>query len=209
MTVAVNDILRATLTWLDRDNSKVMNTWWFKAIGTGTAENLPVFNTISDKMTLIFSNFIDDLHIEFVSDVLLVDKVNPLVGPWEVTENIGLGHLDGGDMSGVEGLTDPLPAGNAVMMTLGTILRKHSGRKYFGGFTEAANGDNSRVAATVITHVAAASFTILGTESVPLTSIELLSVVPNMAGFATNQIVSTVVQGVWRSQRRRQPGVGI
>lgn len=107
-------------------------------------------------------------------------------------------------------IDDPLPAGVAALVKFTTALRKHGGRKFVGGLTEASNDtDGSWTAATVavlgnygaalLTPIAAVD----GGDSVLGDYVTL-----NQAGFATNTMDGVVVDDRPAYQRRRKLNVG-
>lgn len=208
MTVAVGDILRASFKWRDVNGSAIMNVWWLKAVGVGTAANSDVMTGIETWLGNIYVNFNTFLDDDQIGDEILVDKVSPTIGPWEVLETVGLKDPILTSFDG-EAIGEPLPFGVSALMRLQTPLRRHQGRKYFGGFTEAVNGTDGKLLPAIVTAIAAASFDIMAPVIVGASAVELECVIPVMAGFATNTVNATVVNNIWRSQRRRQPAVGI
>lgn len=211
MPIENGDILRAATKILTLQNTYSMNVWWFRATGTGTADEWDTASTIETAIEAYMGVPAFAMKVGTTFPEMLIDQVAweeaPAPAGWKVQQTIWLDEW--GESFVPSGSGDNMPGSDAVLIKLITTLRKHSGRKYLGPFPETENVGNGLVSGTLVTNLGTAAGNLLNDYAVPNSSISVHFVVPNMAGNATNEINSILTSNIWRDQRRRQDGVGI
>lgn len=211
MPIEPNDILRCTTKVLSPNNNYSLNVWWFKATGTGSAAEADVSTAAEAAIESFFGTLGTRMKVGTTFPELLLDQVawelTPAPPSWKTLQTLTLQPW--GETFNPAGSGEPLPTQDAVLLRMITSLRKHQGRKYFGPFTEAENNAEGLVGAAFIQDIVTVSTNLMTAHSIPNSTMELVFVVPNMSGPATNIFNTIIVGNVWRSQRRRQIGVGI
>lgn len=207
MPLAVNDILRTTVSFLDPDGSQIQNVWWHRVETAPPASDADAITSVMNDVAQMYGTIDQDMPATMTVNFVLIDKVEWEVDSWRTQYTVGI-EGDWGSFTPAA-VADRMSAEVAALVRMNTLLRRHSGRKYFGPFTEAVNSADGRIGVGFMTALTAMHTAMLSTVNFPSGGGNLLLVVPNMAGPATNNIVSCVTNNIWRSQRRRQPGVGI
>lgn len=207
MTTSPLDVFRVTTNFLDQMGSQYLNVWHLKATGTGTATDEQTINAVSSHVVDIFAQFSALMHNGMTPNTVQIDKVDWIADHWEVMYTLGVIPFPALTAPAATG--DVLPFGTCALLRLNTMLRKHSGRKYLGGFSETHNNTSGLMTPALQNAIIAGAVAVLAGEDIPTTSLHLDEVIANTNGFSTNDVITCVVGTTWRSQRRRQPGVGI
>jgi len=140
MTVALDDIVRATVRFALPAASAIENVWHFVIGGTGTATDLDVATAVETFLSYVY----ETLDILMDDETTLVDVViNTLlfvVDHWET--GVYVNTLDEiGAFTPASG-GDPMPPGVTAMQRYLSQFPRHEGRKYYAPFTESTNADS-------------------------------------------------------------------
>lgn len=207
MPLDVNDILRTTVCFLDPDGSQIQNVWWHRVLTAAPASDADAVTAVISDISQIYGQIDSNYPVGTTVNFVLIDKVSWEIDSWRTQYTVG---IEGDWGSWVPAAAaDRMSPAVAALVRMNTLLRKHSGRKYFGPFTEGENSAAGRIGAGMMTALSGVHTAILNAMNFPAGGGSIAVVVPNMSGFATNEINSCVSNNIWRSQRRRQPGVGI
>lgn len=207
MPIVDGDYLRVTADLLDPRGNHVMNVWHFQVTGVASPTDANVVSAAEAEILQLYALFDEDIVSGYSDNLILIDKVDWVIDHWETIYTLSNDAWPPGYTPGA--VADELPPGVSSMITLGTLLRKHSGRKYFSGYGEGANTAAGLILAAVMSDMANVAAEILTPRAIPVDGGSLIHVVPNYKGTVMNHVVFTVMNNIWRSQRRRQPGVGI
>ncbi len=197
MTVVQNDVVRATGE-TSRGPDAIQNVMHYRSTNAASITDAQALIDIAQVMDTVFSTMIG-----FITTALSYDQVRAQ----NVTQDVLLGtaaypSLIGGTIAG-----DQLPLQNAAILNFPSSKPKTRGSVFLGGFTEADNAPTGILSGGLQTALVSMAVILLGE----------IVLGPNSWRYVVfNTILKTfvlptgsVIPAVWRTQRRRRPGVGI
>lgn len=211
MPIENGDILRARSEMQFPDSSKLQNVWWFRVTGTGEADEADVAGEIEDALEVMHTMLLPFFYIGMSFTTLVIEQVaweeTPPPAGWKVQQTL----QDAPWMELLEctNVANLLPPANAAMFRMVPVLRKHQGRKYLGGFTENDNLATGLISEALQAELLDVAACTVFTYAIPNSALFFNFVVPNMSGPATLGFTEVIVSNRWKSQRRRETGVGI
>lgn len=205
MSVLPGTLVQATARFKDAQGNDNINVFHFRCDFDVPQTDSGTFDCVDEYVSSVYEEFDTNLDDDFEPYDLKVDAVEFLDGKWEVVQNIGAGAW-GGTID-TSAATDPLPTGVALLAKLYTSLGKHTGRKFFGGFVEAANNEFARFGPSVRTQVLT-GVTKLLTPYVVAVGSSLASIILDRADGTVRDIIAVAVSETPAYQRRRREGTG-
>jgi hypothetical protein len=205
MTVPNGAILRISARFTGPHQQDIINTYTLETDFASPQDETDVLDACDTYLSSIYEEFDD--HIVAVMDPLdmKVDVIQFISGKWEVTQNVG--SKTWGSTIATTGAFHTLPEAASAVGFLYTLLGKHAGRKFFGGFDENANSPTGAIDSTVQTDIIT-GITKLLTPYVISAGNNLASVVIDHAVGTVRNVISVGLKGFWGYQRRRIPGRG-
>ena len=205
MTISSNDILQATVFYSLPESSVMINTFHFHVGGTASVTDPAAVTGVEAWLNEVYGNLATLYRADLSAFDVSVDLLEFLNGKWLTERHVGDAVLT------VDGIavTHAMPPQIAAQCSLYPLNRKHRGRKFFGGLTEASNdedGDVDTVTGIALAQLAAdllAEGELIGTENLPLTYVILDR---TLGGF--NIPYGVVMRANWGTQRRRKQFVG-
>lgn len=198
MSIAVNAVLRATVTLAIGTVSKAQNVYHFEHISGTSKTDEQVVTAIEDYMEALY----DTVKAQMKSDVSLtkVECYELVTGAWEPF-GVGLPVKVGINA------TERLPAGVAMLIHAYKPRTGHSDKKYLAGFCEDQISGDYWVAGA-ITNGGHFGDAWIPQYSGP-DSVELLPISWNMITQVGRTYTGSEVGVTSSYQRRRKPGVGL
>lgn len=197
MTVVQNDVIRATAE-TTRGTNAIQNVLHFRSTNPASVSDAQALTDMAAALDSVFSNLIG--HI---TTALSYDQVRAQ----NVTQDVLLGTAAWPALIGGTKAEHQLPLQSAAIVTFPTAKPKTRGSLYFGGFTELDNEATGIVSATLQTQLVAIAVQLLA--EIVLGPNSWRYVVFNTALKTFVLPTGSVIPQVWRTQRRRRPGVGI
>lgn len=205
MTVATGVVLRASARFNSVNAQDNVNVYWFRTSFASAQTDADTFTAVDTYISSVYADFDDRIRNGWSAVDLKLDVVEFVAGKWVVTQNVGFGSF--GASLTFAGASDALPEGVSPLGFLRTGLGKHTGRKFFFGFTEADSDAGGNIAAAAVTAVVS-GLTKLLTPHVISAGNDLIAVVADQAAGITRDILEVAGSGIFGYQRRRRPGVG-
>lgn len=210
MPIEVNDIVRGAAKILLVSGDYAMNVFWYKLTGTGSADEADVFDAVVANLKALYNLISAQMKAGTTFPEVVVDHVaweeTPPPPGWKVQQTLGIGEWSPTIPPAAAG--DPLPFQDAPCIRMVPVLRKHQGRKYLPAFTETHNTATGYIDPLLMMDLADFGAQMVLLTTVPNSALFLRMVIPNMTGPATLEFNQTIIGNVWRTQRRRQRGVG-
>ena len=205
MTVNDGDVLRVSARFDGYHDQDIVNVYHFRCDFAAPQADVDVMAGVDTYLTSVYVDFDDDLHAQITPVDLKVDVVVFSGGKWVVSQNVGFSSWGAG--INTTGATDPIPPGAAAVAFLQTSLGKHQGRKFFGGFIEAANSPSGAVDNSVQGRILTGVAKLLTPHVISAGNDLITCIVANLDG-AVRDIIGTALNGHWGYIRNRRPGVG-
>lgn len=203
MTIDVGDVLRvvAVISWLDGD---IMQNVFNTAIlsGTGPFDPVDVVDDMVDWMDGLYAELTSDVTGQVDGSEIRVYIYDDVDDDWD---EVGIDAFTWNPSSAVESL----PRGVALLLNAKTTDPDVSGKKYFGGLTEASVTDGILTAA-VVTAGAAVAVEWFGDFVGSATGATFNPGVWSVKDTAHYPMSGTVIiPSIPAYQRRRKNGIGI
>jgi hypothetical protein len=179
-------------------DESVQNTFHVHNNGCGTLDDDTVIDEIEARLDSAYNGLESTMHQD-------LQQVDMLLFNVSTKEPIGVGTW--ATFSGGEKATDPLPPQDSALVLFNTKSNKSQGRKYLGVFSEDATTSGGRVSGNLLTDLATWAAVLIAPWIVGTGSLEFGNWSEDKQRFA--EWVSVTIHDVWRTQRRRQFGVGI
>lgn len=196
MAVAENDVLRVTAE-MSAGNDALQNVFHVQSVNAAS---------VSDAQALLDMGLIMDALYDLL-DASMHDGVTfDNVRVQNVTQDTLLGSTPFPVLSVGGDTADPIPYQACALITYPTAVPKTRGGNYYGGFTEANSDGNGAISSALQTVLALVGTKILTQQDVAGNLWDFVLV--NRLLGTVIPFVSTIVHAVWRTQRRRRPGVG-
>lgn len=205
MTVASGEVLRCSARFIDPAGSDQVNVFFFETDFAAPQDEATVFSAVDTYLSDCYEVFDVNMHADYDPVDLKVDVVTWDSEKWAVTQNVGFGTW--GSTIATTGGTDFLPPGVAGLGQMFTGLGKHTGRKFFGGFTEGVATADGEMLQAAVDGIALG----LAEFLVPFVispSNELQSVVLDFTTGIIREVISVGASNIFAYQRRRRPGTG-
>lgn len=201
------DVVRAVVKFDSPFSSQIQNVWHYVVQDVLNIDGGSILQAVGDHLDLIYSNLNLAINQDVLLDSILVYIVDYINAKWVTTQY--LGQVDEMNSVNFADAGAPLPASNAYAVRFGTMLPGHMGRKYFGGFGEAANDvDGTPLVSTQGLVLAAATQALIG----PTLSTGpgwLDPSIPMYNGAQATSLATAVVPNSWSVQKRRRTWIGI
>lgn len=197
MTVVQDDVVRATGE-TSRGTNAIQNVMHFRSTNVAPITDAQALVDIALVMDGVFTTLVG-----FITTGLSYDQVRAQ----NVTQNVLLGTaayptLVGGTVPG-----DQLPLQSAAIINFPSAKPRTRGSVFLGGFTETDNATTGILSAGLQTALVSMAIILLG---------EIVTGPNSWRYVVFNTLLKTfvlptgsVIPAVWRTQRRRRPGVGI
>lgn len=203
MTIDVGDVLRvvAVISWLDGD---IMQNVFNTAIlsGSGPFDPVDVVDDMVDWMDGLYAELASDVTGQVDGSEIRVYIYDDVDDDWD---EVGIAAFTWNPSSAVESL----PRGVALLLNAKTTDPDVSGKKYFGGLTEASVTDGILTAA-VVTAGAAVAVEWFGDFVGSATGATFDPGVWSVKDLAFYPMSGTVIiPSIPAYQRRRKNGIGI
>jgi len=196
MAVAQNDVLRVTAE-MSQGVDALQNVYHIQSDNVAS---------VSDAQALLDMGLIMDGLYNLV-DASMHDGVSfDSVRVQNVTQGVLMGSTPFPVLTVGLDTNDPLPFQAAALITYPTATPKTRGGTYFGGFTEANSDTAGAISSALQTVLVAVGVKILTQQNVA-GNLYTFVLVNRLLGTVI-PYVSAIVHAVWRTQRRRRPGVG-
>lgn len=205
MSVGTAKVLRCSARWTDANGSDLVNVFFFRTSFASAQTEADIMTAVDTYLQSCFDHFDGNMRTTTAPFDLKVDVVQWAGGKWVVVQNVGFGPWGSGLTAGSG--SDALPPGSAALGKLYTNLGKHTGKKFFGGFTEASCDVGGNVEAALHTAILD-GLTELLSPYVISAGNTLITVVLDYVGGTIRDALAAAVNGTWSYQRRRRPGVG-
>lgn len=196
MTVNQNDILRVTAEMSIGVND-VQNVFHYQYVAVAD---------VTDALALLDSAVIMetlyDIILSDIGDALTFDQVRVK----NVTQNTLLGSTPFPVLIAGTELGAPLPLPDAALITYPTAVPRTRGGTYFGGFTEIANVEQGNIASATVTRLLAVGVRALQEQNIAGRLYQFVLI--NRLLGTVIPLTSAIVHPIFRTQRRRRPGVG-
>lgn len=196
MAVAENDVLRCTAE-MSAGTDALQNIFHLQSANVASISDAQALLDVGLILDALYDLIDASMHDGVTFDAIRVQNItqDTLLGstPWPVL-------TVGGDTA------DPVPFQAAALVTYPTAVPKTRGGNYFGGFTEANSDSSGGISSALQTVLVSLGVKILTQQNVAGNLYDFVLI--NRALGTVIPFVSAIVHAVWRTQRRRRPGVG-
>jgi hypothetical protein len=202
------DIVRLALRLSSDTTSALENVWHFILSGTGNATAGNIVDSVGAFADAIYGYLDTALEASVAFDQGPVTLLTWVVDKWL---NVG----DAGDIGVINNFTpaetgDPLPDATSLLLRFLSDTARRTGAKYFGGFTEAANGTAGRAAGAIVSMGLDVLNEVLDFElAIPDSDLTLEPVILSPTENIWHYPTAGIVRAEWAYQRRRKSGIGV
>ena len=200
MTVATNDVIKITAVLLGPDLQEFNNVFHYQyREGTGV-DDATYMAALAQKLDAMYT---------IINDRVADDVAYDQIRFYNVTQDYPMGTVGWPTLTNGIDLAEPLPSGNAALVTAYTAVKRTYGRKFLPGWTEAmSEGDTWTAAAFADLQAFAGEWFLSVAHPGGGNSYAGVWKVPLVDPAYFVDFVSMNAREIVAYQRRRKPGVG-
>lgn len=196
MTIGINDVVSIRAKQL-LGTEQCMNTFYVRNTGGNTVNDSTFIAAAQSWVHSIWNPNTGALTTDWASDTIQMYNMTADVPVGEVLWSVALSGSNA---------THSLPYQVSGLVTFPTNTKRSLGKKYMGGFTEAATDGGSVANASLIATLIAMGASIIAGFTAGTTSFTVGNYNIPLAAFSP--YVSAIAEVLLATQRRRKPGVG-
>lgn len=196
MTVVQNDVLRMTAE-MSVGSFDIQNIFHYQYTSVASVTDAQALLDAAVILEALYDIILEDLSITMTFDQVRVQNI---------TQDVLLGTTGWPVLTAGEEASGALPLTNAALLTFTTAVPRTRGGTYYGGMTEIQNTTAGTILAATVTRLVALALEQLTEQNL---SGRLYSYILVNREFGTViPFTAAIVHTVFRTQRRRRPGVG-